>query len=31
MSKIEKEVKILNIEIEPLKRKLENLGAVLKK
>lgn len=30
MSKIEKEVKILNIEIEPLRRKLEILGAVLK-
>jgi len=30
MSKIEKEVKVLNIEIEPLKRKLESIGAVLK-
>lgn len=30
MSKIEKEVKILNIEIESLRIKLENLGAVLK-
>lgn len=30
MSKIEKEVKVLNIEIEQLKKKLENLGAVLK-
>lgn len=30
MSKIEREVKILNIEIEPLRRKLENLGAILK-
>ena len=30
MSKIEKEVKVLDIEIEPLKKKLEGLGAVLK-
>ena len=30
MSKIEKEVKILNIEIVQLKKKLESLGAVLK-
>ena len=30
MSKIEKEVKVLDIEIEQLKNKLEGLGAVLK-
>ena len=30
MSKIEKEVKVLDIEIEQLKKKLESLGAVLK-